>query len=495
MEERPAEPILSRFLSGTLSTGIGSMFVIISGFAGLMLITRWVPAEEYGVFVLVQLIVSFMVGLTDLGLSLTVTQFIASNEDKAEKSLILNTSIIFRVAAALIGSVLALLGKQVLFDFFGASLYTDLLFYVPILILIESLIQLYQSVLEGLFQFKNIALVDFFISVTSFLSLLILVGHFQLGIMGLIFVRLISRSVGLFYSFLTAKIAFRFEFSLIKLKRMLRFGLPLYANYILDFIFTKAGTFIIGALLGPAQIAFYEIARKIPDSLEMLYNAFRQVYFPFLSNLFGTGRKNEASQMLNHSTRLIAFFGIMGSLIAFLFGEEIIVMLFSPEYLPSVPAFYILMIALTLTIIDNTLGYSLVAVGESSKPPLINILRTVVTLGSFALLIPLLGISGAALSTIIGTSLVNPINMYFLRRKDVSAKFASFLKPFLIFLALYIPVNFLLPENVLLKIAAFVLYFIIAVALSVVSLRDATTLAHEAKMLWNKRSPAKNAAD
>lgn len=495
MEERPSPSTLSRFISGTFSTGIGSLVMIITGFVGVMLAVRWVPAEEYGVFVLVQLIVGFMVGLTDLGLSLTVTQFISSKEDTAEKRLILNTSIIFRVVTALIGSILALLGKQVLFDFFGASLYTNLLIYVPIFILIESLLQLYQSVFEGLFQFKSIALIDFIISIANFLALLVLVGYFRLGIMGLIFVRLISRSIGLLFSFLTARVGFQFEFDLSKLKHMLRFGLPLYANYILDFIFNQAGTFLIGALLGPAQIAFYEIARKIPDSLEMLYNAFRQVYFPFLSRLFGTGRKEEASRLLNHSIRLITFFGVLGSLVAYLFGEEIIVLLFSNEYLPSVPAFYLLMLGLTITIIDNTLGYSLVAVGESNKPPLINIVRTIITLGSFALLIPPLGIVGAALSTILGTIIVNPINMYFLHRKKVSAKFSSFLKPIAIFLALYLPTYFWLPANWLLKISFFFLYGLLSYLFAVVTPQDIATLITEIKLLLKNRLKAKGTTE
>ena len=493
MEEKPTGSTFSRFFTGTLSTGIGSVFTIVSGFIGVMLMARWVPAEEIGVFVLVQLIVTFMIGLTDFGLGLTVTQLISQKENDKEKHLILNTSIIFRIVTAVVGSVLALAGRQAFFNFFRASLYTNLLIYVPILILIESLIQLYQSVLEGLFKFKAIALVSFIISIINFLALLVLVGYFRLGITGLIFVRLISRTVGLLASFLTAKFPFRIEFSFAKLKQMLRFGLPLYANYILDFTFNQAGTFIIGALLGPAQIAFFEYARKIPDSLEMLYGAFRQVYFPFLSKLFGDGHKDEASGMLNHSVRLIAFFGIFGTFIAYFFGEQIVVTFFSEEFLPSALVFYILMINLTLRIIDQTLGYSLVAVGDSNKPPLINFVRAIITLGAYALLIPIpaLGIIGAALSTIIGTIIANPLNIYFLRRKQVQAKFSTFLKPFMIFFALYLTSRFLLPEMKWpLKIAALLVYFLLSFVFSVFTIEDVKAISHEVTSLFKKRFQA-----
>ena len=497
MEENKPRSLLSRFLSGTFFTGIGSISVILSGFVGLMLIARWVPAEEIGIFVLVQLIVTFMVGLSDFGLGLTVTQLISRDENDDEKHLILNTSIIFRIITALIGAVLALTGRQLLFNFFDGTLNANMLVFIPILILIESLIQLYQSVLEGLFKFRSIALVDLVISISNFIALLILVGYFKLGIMGLIFVRLTSRSIGLLISFLTTKIPFRFEFSFDKLRQMVRFGFPLYLNYILDFIFNQTGTFIIGALLGPAQIAFFEYARKIPDSLEMLYNAFRQVYFPTLSRLFGTGRKQEAASMLNHSNRLIAFFGVLGTLVAFFFGEEIIVTFFSEEFLPSVAVFYILMINLTLRIIDQTLGYSLVAVGESNKPVLINSLRAIVTLGAYAILIPIptLGIIGAALSTILGTLIANPINIFFLRRKQVNAKFSTFLKPFAAFLLLYIPSILLIPMSIFIKITAFVVYFVLSVVLSVVTRKDITMITEEIQHTLRRRQQNKKAVD
>src|SRR5690606_41186575 len=64
------------------------------------------------------------------------------------------------------------------------------------------------------------------------------------------------------------------------LQELLRFGFPLQLNFVLSFVFSRADTFLISVLLGPAQVAFYEIARRIPDSVSDAYEAFVQVYFP-----------------------------------------------------------------------------------------------------------------------------------------------------------------------------------------------------------------------
>lgn len=100
----------------------------------------------------------------------------------------------------------------------------------------------------------------------------------------------------------------------------------------MTFLFQRADTFIIGGFIGPAEIAIYEIARKIPESIESLYEAFRKVYFPFISDLFGQKKNQEATDMLNHSVRLIAVAGVFGILVAFFFGSEIITLLFSSGY-------------------------------------------------------------------------------------------------------------------------------------------------------------------
>ncbi len=97
----------------------------------------------------------------------------------------------------------------------------------------------------------------------------------------------------------------------------------------------------------------------------------------------------------------------------------------------------------------------------------------------------------ARLSTILGTIVANPLNIYFLRRRQVQAKFSTFLKPFGIFFALYLPYRFLLPDvNWPLKIAAFLIYFILSFVLSVFTMEDIKAISEEVNSLFKKRFQA-----
>ena len=77
------------------------------------------------------------------------------------------------------------------------------------------------------------------------------------------------------------------------LKGMVRFGWPLQMQYILDFVFARIDTVIIGAWLGATSVALYEVARKLPDSIMYLFDAFQSVYFSLFLNftLMGRGTK------------------------------------------------------------------------------------------------------------------------------------------------------------------------------------------------------------
>ena len=190
-----------------------------------------------------------------------------------------------------------------------------------------------------------------------------------------------------------------------------------------------------------------------------------------------------ASELLNHSLRLITFSGVLGILIAFLFGNEIIKMLFSGKYQDSSLLFGFLMIVLTLNMIDYTLGYSLVAVGESNKPPLINTIHTCVNFLGYFLLIPVTGIFGVVYANIAGILVANPINVHFLWKKNVLSKYSTYIKPILIGAACYVFWVFVLPSHWIFRAGILVLYMAFSFVFKVLTFDDLELLLEQINRL------------
>jgi len=483
--------VLSRFIGGTISIGLGNLSTMVLGLLGTMVMARHLPAEAFGTFVLFQVAVSFLTQVSGFGLNESVTKFVTSTENKRHRRQLINTTLYFRVFTIIVVSLVASVIRPTLFAVFGSSLIADLAVFVPLLFLLESSNSLLKSILQGLFLFSRIGLADFVASVLNLLLVLVFVLFLDRGVIGLIYARVIALSVScaFAYSFIPTRKRLEFHFNIMK--QVLAFGFPLQVNDILTFIFRRIDTLVIGAYLGTVDIAYYEIARKIPDYLARLFESFRSVYFSFMSKLFAREQWDKATQMLNNSTRWISFLTTVGALAALVFGSSIISLLFSDRYLPSAPVFVLLMIRLNIALISNLLGTALVAVGDSNKPAIINVVHTAVALLGNLIFLPIFGIVGAALASLAGPSATNPLNVLFLRRRRVAVKVGNYLKPILAFCGYFLLVLFLDPTTFLQQASIIVLFVLTCMLLSVFSKEELVGLLGQAKatLLKPSRNP------
>jgi len=459
---------------------------MVFSLVGMMIIARYLPTQDFGAFILTTVMASFLSEISGFGLSVSLSKFIADTQEETYRRKLFNTALYFQIAITIIVSLIAFPLREEIASLFGTALPSSLIIFVPILFFLQSTFYLLHATLQGFYLFKKIGMSDFINSVLNFVLTCLFVFYLKAEGIGLLYAKIISALVVLVYLYGSIPIKKRIEFYPNLLTKLLRFGFPLHINDILSFIFNRIDTVTLGVLLGPTGVAYYEIARKIPDHIRQLYEAFRSVYFPLISRSFAEGEKEKAAQMLNNALRLISFATITSALITLLFGEEIVILLFSEQYLPSVPAFVILMVALNLGLIGYTLGISVVAVGDSDKPAIVNVVHTLASLISNLLLIPALEIVGAALASLIGIVATNPLDVMFLRRRHVTVKVMNYLKPILIF-CVHALIFLLIPQpNLLHKILISLAFFLSSFSLSAINLSDLSILTSELKPLLLK---------
>lgn len=115
-----------------------------------------------------------------------------------------------------------------------------------------------------------------------------------------------------------------------------------------------------------------------------------------------------------------------------LFSQEVITFLFSSKYAGSAPAFALLMIALHLKLLVRVLGYTLTAAGHPGRSLAVDVARTVVSAAGALLLIPSLGVAGAALAAVMGGYASAPVAAWLVRRRRFSLAVAPYAKQTLI---------------------------------------------------------------
>ncbi len=478
--------IVSHFFSGTIFIGIARVSTIIFGLVSVMIATRFLTTEAYGAYVLALTSNNVLVQFFSFGLGLVIPKYLASTENENDKVTLQNTVFHFRLFSVLSVILLLVMLKPIIGVFFESRLFSDIFTALPFLFLLFSLSNLFESILRGQLAFRAIGVIEFVSEATELALLSVLVIAYGLGFWGLLIAKFVARIVSILLSYRVSRFKYRGQFDTLLLKDMLKFGFPLQVQYIFDFAYSKLDTLIIGSLLGTRGVAFYDIARKIPDSLMQLYSVFISVYFPVSANVYATEKEKKTNDVLNNSIRLLSFIAVFASLLVLLFGKDIIVLLFSKEYLESYWVLVLLMLGVALDLVEEILGYSLVAIGQSDKPLYVNIVRAVVSLTGNLIVLPILGFTGAAIVYILGNLVALPMNVFFLRRKDISPNFSNFLKLILIFgslSALFLLWN---SQILLLKFLIAFLFVPLSFLFSVITIWDAKIIFGEAQLAWSR---------
>jgi stage V sporulation protein B len=127
------------------------------------------------------------------------------------------------------------------------------------------------------------------------------------------------------------------------------------------------------------------------------------------------------------------------------------VLFFSSEYSEGAPVLAILSLALCVALTSNLMGISLVALGQPDKPVKINIVETITNIIANLVLIPIYGLIGAAFATLLSRCITNPVNLYFLKKTEISVDVSQYIKPLIVCVSLIIVNIYLSPKVFLSK--------------------------------------------
>jgi O-antigen/teichoic acid export membrane protein len=422
----------SHLLKGLLSTSFGSIVTIGFHFLSILLMTRYVLKDVLGLYFWALAINAFLAVISGLGLDLTLSKFVSGGDRLLQKETIASTFVLRFISVTSVG-IIFYVASQFILPALDASL-SDCVVIMILLLFLISFRDLFLSLMQGVQQFNQYAVVEVLSAMTR--VILLIVFRDRLSLQGLLYIEIISQLIEvLLQLFFTRVVLFSLSLRDIKaasVRSLTRFSVPLYSNNILTVMYDRSNTFLIGALLNPASVAAYEVALKIPDGFQRLFNSFIVVYFPGLSRLFAKGNRDDAHRMMNNSLILLSTGIIFLVLVAFLFANEIVLVMFSKAYLEVSLAFALLVLNFYLRAISNTLGYSLVAAGYSSAPVKTNIVSIIVNIVGSLVMIRMFGYVGAVYSLLLMNITSQILYVLKLRRVGLAPRLLAYLKPVLL---------------------------------------------------------------
>ncbi len=461
----------SGFRTGVLFTGGGTAINAALLFVETMVAVRLLSMESYGLYVILMAVANLLTLAVDGGCKTAVTRLIAGSNAERQAAIV-NTAMSFRLIAIAGLALLVWLGRDALVLLDPSQILRDYALYLPVMVLVASYEELASGLLQGFQRYRPMAVAQALRGILRLVLTMLFLAGLQLGAPGLIYSWVLSFAVSAAYQYLSLPVTRRLICRRSLLAEMLGFGLPIQMTRLVWFVFGRVHVFLLGLLAGPASVAFYEVAARIPDALQRLFEAFTAVYYPTMSALLSEGNRRRAAAVLDRSLRLVSFATALAALGALLFSREIVVLLFSSRYADSAPVFGLLMIALHMTFISTLLGYTLTAAGFPGRALVKDVSQAGLNVVGDLLLIPLFGIIGPAYATIGAAYLSNPMAVWLAHRSGTPAPVAPHVKQVAVLWACAALSWQAQTAAVPYRMAVIALFIGLSLALSIVSHRD-----------------------
>lgn len=392
---------LKLFLSNFFVYGIGGVIGKIIPLIMLPIITRLMPDTTYfGLNDISVMIVSFATYLGIMGMYDAMFRLFFDQEDDEYKKRICSSTLVFTLCTSVIIFVVMLMLRKSLSQLFFSSVeYENLL----MLSAVSALIGTTNSIVSAPTRFLNKRKIFL---ITNTLSPLISYGiSIPLLLRGWYIIALPLASVA---SVLFVEIIFwglnKEWFSLKKvdvklIKQMLIIALPLVPNFLIYWIFNSADRLMIAKMLGNNYTGIYAIGGKLGNVSQLIYTAFAGGWQYFA---FSTMKDEDQVQLNSHVFEYLFAITVVASIFMMTFSELIFKLFFVGDYVQgAVIAPYLFTAPLLLMLYQTGCNQFLII--KKTWPNL-----CILSFGAIAnvilnyVLIPRVGIEGAAIATLIG---------------------------------------------------------------------------------------------
>lgn len=262
---------------------------------GFTLITIFLKADEFGIFIIVSAIVDFFGYFSDVGLAAALVQ-------KHEKPTIADLRSTFTIQQILVTTSVVLI--VLLSPLIGSwnhltSLQLNLLYAVVIGFWLSSLKSIPSVILERKLEFQKIVAVQLVENILFYFTIVFFASR-GYGVTSYTIAVPLRSLVGVILLYVIAPWPIGFGFSRESLKHLFRFGVPYQVNTILALAKDRLMTIFLGRLIGPAGIGFAGWAEKWANlPLRNFMDPVNTVTFPAYSRL--QKEKDQLAKMVSRS--------------------------------------------------------------------------------------------------------------------------------------------------------------------------------------------------
>jgi O-antigen/teichoic acid export membrane protein len=423
LQFRPSEvmPGIRKILRQGSIYSITKALLLMFSIVTFPIFTRVLSKEEYGLMHLIT-IVLMMAGLICSGdLKDAILRFYGECERRNELRLLISNTFTGSLLIGIVGYLLTVLVAFVMFEFGIISNFVFKIIVISFLAIIAgniiTPIQTIYRVREEALKYNVVSLVSKLMTTGLCIAFVV---YLSKGVYGLFVGQVISDGLiaaTLFILFMKKYGLGTLSISPNHLKIFLKYSSPLIVNGIFVYLTNFGDRFLIATYLDQSSIATYAVAYALPDYIQTaVILSLNMVLYPVIMNLWGMGKDKEAEVMLG---KFLIIYVVVA--IPMVFGlislrYEIIEVLASKKYVQAAELITVLTLGIMIRGLEFPLTAGLYKVKRTNLIALVNMGGVIVNGLLNVVLIPVLGLKGAAFATL-GSYLAVLFVSYRLSRK------------------------------------------------------------------------------
>ncbi len=278
--------MLKKFFKEYIVYGFSLALNSAMGIFTMPIVTRALSKDDYG---LIQLIASFLAIATpsvQVGLNSGIIYYFNKAENLKEKSNYVSTYIISFIGSSLLFSIVMIatykLWQPLFFKNNEQALYLKLIMIILLGFSFKLTLQGISNVLRLSFQQKEYLFVNNGFKILYLVIIYSIWYFLKIDLLSYYYANLIALIIVLPIALYCIKKQFVLQYSFEKLIRMVKFGLPVLYNQVLNMFKIQVNTWIILAILGLTYVADFGFAMKLGMIFGVVSGAFRTTWAPFI---------------------------------------------------------------------------------------------------------------------------------------------------------------------------------------------------------------------
>jgi O-antigen/teichoic acid export membrane protein len=383
---------------------IGTVQILtsLSTFFLLPIITKTLGTYDYGLWAQINITVSLISPLALMGLSMSFVRFLSSETEKKKIREAVYSILFFVAVSGFLASLVLYMFAEPLATFGfkepEAAYFIQAGSLLILVNVIESISLFYFRV------FRQIEKFSYFTLFETFGKLLFILIFLKLGfgLLGVIAATLIVQGLVFLVSLVTiaSQIGFvipRFTY----IREYLQFSLPLTPNSLIRWITESSDRYMVTYFLGLCSVGVYSAACSIGNLIQLFVSPLQLILLPELSKLFDENKMDEVKIYMSHSLRYFLIVAIPSVFGLSALAKPLLGVLTTQDFVSGWFVIPIIAFAGLLAGVFQIFVNTMFLIKETKPATYINIIAAVSNVLINLILIPSVGIIGAAISTLI----------------------------------------------------------------------------------------------